>query len=603
MPRVSRPRSRMALLLGLLGALLVGGCQFDSASPIYTPRNACSSNADCPVGICTEGICTSVTSAPIELAISVASPTDVPSDEGFAYTLDDVLIDGSTVLALDVPAHVRVHGRVSASDLPVAAQVSAVRATPTGLVLGLDVQSSRTVADLPLAADALPDHYALRVAADEDYLVYAEPVGVYNTVYPGAPAPPPGPNPPLSTLFPPLLLSGYQASEASAGPDGVRLDLAYPSTIFDDCSSQKLEGCTLRGVVHLVDGLGQDVTVAPGAGFTVRAWQPDLGLAVSSSGQTNINGEWDVRITPGVTAYRLVIDGIEGTGLPKVKLDSASLVFQAGVVHVYLPALEPIPYVGIVETAQGQALANATVTLTSTSLPDAPSGLDLTLDTTAKTSDGAGGDRIGQFDTQLWPGTYDVVITPADPAQGSSLRTTLTIYRPLAGGALIGQLFRIPAPVRLGGRAITARGDAAPYVGLTAVPQSTYDLSGSPLDGMRVTSVRTTADPTGLFELQVDRGRYDLLLSASLDAGWGAVVVPGLDLRTGTSLPDVDVVLPPPLLVKGSVTIGGVPPGFSEGVVLSAFLVLRDAGPMRLAPIGQFVAEPDGTYRMLISPL
>lgn len=599
MPRVRS--SRAARLAILFAAFVACACQFDSASPIYTPRNSCSSNADCPVGVCTEGICTSVTSAPIELAISIASPTDVPSGEGFAYTLDDVLIDGSTVLALDLPAHVRVHGRVTAGDLPVSAQVSAVRKAPPGLVLGLDVRTSRTVTDLPIAPDGQPDHYALRIAADEDYVVYAEPVGVYSTVYPGAPAPPPGPNPPLSGLFPPLLVPAYRAPEAAV--DGVRLDLTYPSTLFDDCSSQKLEGCTLRGVVHLVDSVGQEVAIAPGAGFTVRAWQPELDLAVSSSGQTNINGQWDVRITPGVTSFRLVVDGIEGTGLPKVKIDSASLVVQSGVVHVYVPAVEPIPYVGIVETAQGQALANATVTLTSTTLPDAPSGLDVTLDTTAKTSDGSGSARVGQFNTQLWPGTYDVVITPADPAQGSSLRSTLTIYRPLAGGALIGQLFRVPAPVRLGGRAITSRGDSAPYVALTAVPQATYDFSGSLADGMRTTSVRTTADPTGLFELQVDRGRYDLLLSANVDAGWGAVVVPGLDLRTGTSLPGVDVLLPPPLLVKGSVSVGGAPPGFSEGVVLSAFLVLRDAGPIRLAPIGQFVAESDGTYRMLVSPL
>ena len=128
-----RVPSRLASLALLAGLGVASGCSFgSSAAPVPGIVNSCVSSVDCGSATCVDNACVSATTAPLALAITIASDPADSAAERFAYTVDGITVSGPTTLDLMVPDLADVYGVVAFGGVPVKADVTAYRFGPYG---------------------------------------------------------------------------------------------------------------------------------------------------------------------------------------------------------------------------------------------------------------------------------------------------------------------------------------------------------------------------------------------------------------------------------------------------------------------------------------
>jgi hypothetical protein len=302
-------------------------------------------------------------------------------------------------------------------------------------------------------------------------------------------------------------------------------------------------------------------------------------------------GAFTIRLAPGTESFLLRISGGDARPLfPTIMVDP-DLVYPGSIV---VPRLEPVRYEALVEatTPSGRIqVADAVVTLRSHDVFGDIPDVTGTFRATATT------DAQGRFAADVLPGTYDVIVTPA---QGD-LAVVAQRVRIEGGNEVVrGQLFTVPQRARLSGSLEVW--DGRPVVGATARAAALRrPLTIDDVAGAFNRSTDTTTDANGLFTLRLDTGAYDVTVRPPSGSRFPWVVSPDWAFHDSDSEQHGAFVLPAPVPLRG--LVHGLDGSPLSGAELKAYILVDDAaGDTRAIEVGRAVTGLEGTYELLLPP-
>lgn len=567
----------------LMGGL--GGCGL-ALAPEELPQNHCSNDTDCRgVGASCDtdrNMCVGVVDSPLRIGFSVLPADDPLGGAPIKSVFSASDVSSSTARDLDLSPRMTVVGTVRFQGEAVPAEVRFLRPSPISGAEALSVRAL-TLAEAANAPDGYLADYSLRVAGGEAYDVIVQPTGD------------------ATRSLPPLHLA-VNTPEADQG----RADLIYPDTMAEPCGEARFEGCTFTGEVY---GLSVDGSALPEDGLSVRAVDPETGDVVSStaaSGGDRVGGEaaepgvFSVRIAPGASGWVLKITGgPERSLFPTVIADPALFFPGSARPRVLVPRLHSVHYVGFVESGSAQRLGNASVTFRASDVFDSTTQILGSFRTTI-TSEAPGPDgdpsRVGRFEADLLPGSYEVTITPqGGSGQGVLVQELPVVPRP-DGSAIMGQIFRVPQRAMLGGLLRTATGDPMPGVAFSAMARG-QSTANPAADYNR--SSDTLTDGLGQFALGLDIGVYDLVAQPPTSSGFPWALRRSLEIGAEDSVRIENLEVPAPIPVVG--VVRSTDGALMAGARVTAIAVVPNAdGGERAVAVGEALTDEDGRYEVLL---
>lgn len=556
-------------------ALSFAACDFDSATTVETVENRCSGEGSCAEGVCRDDICVDASNASVEVALEIVSDgSDSRSPIPASWTYAPEQFSGPSVRDWSLPATREVRGTVRWDGRRVPAKLRFMRRMSNGLgrlqAIPLEVDTTRVTT---ASNDQLAFDYSARLAVGATYDLAVLPtddavMSSRNET-----------NPAIRTL-PPLYLE--VTVEADADGDPLRYDVEFPQALAFVCDSVESTGCTIQAQVLTFDG----ETDMPEGGLQVRAVDVDTGVVVSSVAETTDSGLFAIRLGPGATDYVIrVTPSVGGRSFPAVSVDPEVVFSEDNPGKVIrIPRLDPVQYTGVVRDEDGAPVAGATVRLFSPGVFDESQlGLFGSFSGSATTNDD------GTFGVELLPGFYTLQVTPPEDGDTSwgVLSAEVTVVEELSES----ETFVVPSKVGLIGDVSTFEDEPAP--GLDVLARARLGEAG---DGTN-RSQQVASDSDGVFVMQMDRGLYDLRITAPPESGYAWLVQPALVM-------DGDVVrsyrLVPPLPVEGRVLDAD---GSSvAGVQLRAYAFVGEGAERRLLQVAQTTTDEEGAYRLLIAP-
>src|SRR5690606_5960917 len=204
----------------------------------------------------------------------------------------------------------------------------------------------------------------------------------------------------------------------------------------------------------------------------------------------------------------------------------------------------------------------------------------------------------GSFEVALLPGSYRVVVTPADRDRASVLVTELTIDPMVAGSRIQGQYYRVPLLTRGTGAVLAPARGPLPNATVHAL-RVTPGVDVGALDIRRFARASSAvADASGVYALPLDVGVYDLLAAVGSGSGFAwelfqAGTVSGDDAVEALDLPCVA-----PLPVGGrALDAAGAP---LPGATGRAYVLLDDGEGARARQVGEATTDADGRYELML---
>ncbi len=573
------PLSTLALpaLLALLALSSFGGCDLSADAGGVPVFNDCFVNEDCSSSICDLGICIAASSSPVDVALELLPASSSGEAQAGGWIFGVEVIDGPTALDLSLPTPLTVHGDVKWNGTSIPAQLTFTR--PSALPAGNDVRV-RTTSEAPSMGSTEPA-YSVEVVAGQSYEVLVQPSAL-----------PSGMGAPWTELLPPLRLNFNAPAPDPLQPGAVlsaALPITYPALVTVDA--------------RLLDNLEQ-----PEASLMARAVDAVTGRTLSSTSLTTADGGFRLTLPQDTAPYLFVIEGSElRPDYPRVVVDPA-LLFPGSPVLIHIASVEKVLYRGVVESEDGRPIQNGQVVFRSRSLDGLGVGVEASFEASAVT-DEAGGSE-GGFELSLLPGSYDVIVTPSGTScdeyecwsteELAVLHTTLDVAARPDGMPIQGRLFVTPARAVMGGSVSGPRGVAmfGPAAQAVARQEALRDLDRPEALHNRSSSAET--DPTGLFDLRLDRGRFDLFVKHDPLFAFPWVVVPGLEIDGGDEpiLRDFEVRLPVP--VRGFARDSRGQP--LAGAEVRAHALILDEGTSRSVLVGAATVAEDGSYELLLPP-
>lgn len=514
----------------------------------------------------------------------------------FAFTNDDLVAQtGAPVNAkcalpdcVQLPALVAVGGAyrvTSSAAAQVGSTVSYGASIPLRVELVPLVTGTTTTAldaGLPLASLRASSRL-VRSAKDrplEASYTAAIPVGDYQRVlYPEAP---------FDTLFPPVFTS---FTVADTFPDDVLLGATgEPNTtaLDDEGIPGKIDLRT--STITRKDGLDgwrawlidritrrRVSSIAPLSGVTSRATFHTVGQSQGGGGLRQL---LDAVIAPPedwVAVPRVETPLYNGSGF--------------GFAFIAVPPLptSPATFVGVV--GQGSDTLTAIPSrLSFTSLELATSDLSPAT-ATLKYAAVVNTDDAGRFATVLPQGSYDVTIEPIEGFGFAKMRQTVQI--PLEATKLA-RTFRPPARTTLIGRAMLADGRPLSEAQVLAFPSDVVPVA--PAVVPRAARTRTAED--GTFRLEVDQGRFDVMIDPQPGTDFPRVVQ--IRTITGTTFDIGDVVVAPPARLKFTLKD---PSDIGNPIVRALVRVYAEpsgAGPPAIE-VGRGTTDASGNVEILLA--
>ena len=558
-------RARPAVILVLMS--LATGCGALLPEP---QQNRCQLDDDCAVGSCdTElGMCVTTPAEPIRVMLEVAPASDPFDGTPLVTALPDVLDVRAPTSAHDVqvPFAVRVFGRVHWRGDLIGAEITFAAVDDVRSCTQALRASTRTLSEATTFADGMAGNYAIQILPGRRYELTVEPNGAWRAELP--------------ILRMPVLAP----METCEGQCAVRLDVAYED-----------EPWTLQGVVR------DPVRGQPEAGLFVRGVDAATGRVISSVATTDAGGSFTLRFAPGWngdrTDWLLQLNATPeramGDPVPVFSVAPQALVYDASrKVTVQMPAVpDVLTYRALVEAAlpgaRARPVAGATALFSASRIEDPATGVVGSFQTMATT------DANGELVVRLLPGTYDVVITPIDRDVG-----VLHEQRDLHLSAS-GQIFQLPPRASLSGTLQTPEGERVAGARVRADARGGDNQGLLPISAAYARSSETQSDATGLFDLRLDVGVYDVVVEppASSRYPWRLErdVVIG-----GSSAPVLPLELSPPVPLGGMARWpDGTPLAGAE--VRACAIVGRD-GAERLVAIGRATTDGEGRYTLLLPP-
>ncbi|MEM9730261.1 MAG: hypothetical protein AAF997_16900 [Myxococcota bacterium] len=567
------------------GLVVMAGCGFSSDNPAFAPGNDCEVSDDCVQGVCDQGFCVDMSTGRIQVVIEVLrSPADGVESTPASWVFPSLGVDGVRNFDLSLPLTRVVEGTVRWKGELVPATLRFTRqiAGEEAALGALPVEVDTTQASLVTGSSDEDVDYAATLVAGATYDVAVLP-GLDVVVDSG------DPSPAIRTL-PPIYGTLELDDRVSAEP--IRFDVDFPETLEEPCTPVVLTGCLFSGQIVSFDG----DTTGPAAGLQVRAIEEATGRIVSSIAETDENGDYQIRVLPGAFPYLIRATSSAGSmePFPSVSLDPEAL-FEEDPEEptVVIPRVDPVRVSGSVQDREQRLVSGATLQFRSTNVFE---GTDSGFEGAFQTSSTTGSD--GGYSVDLLPGTYEVRVTPpASENAWAPAFAELLVVDSLQDGVE-------QEPVTLGSQT-TLLGTCSTFTGDPASGVTVAARARSEIGGLQ-RSQETVSSLSGDYEMQLDRGLYDLLIKVPSSTGFPWLVEPETQLDPDGSQISRDWELPPPLIVQGEVlALGEIPMG---GAPIRAYVLIEDSGPnasedgLRAVQVGETTSEEDGTYQLFISP-
>lgn len=558
--------------LGLIVAvaLCITGCSFSADfGPLV--ENRCSSDADCPGATCdtTAGMCVATPDHTLHIVLAVTPAAELTGGTPTTHTLGPFEVDQAGKQDVTLLPSISVFGMIRGPGFEdgVPADIRVVRSAGDRLdAVPKPVREATTLTTPAAAADGRPANYGIRVLQDREYDVTITPTGSASAALP-----------PLRTRI-----------LTPVGADFVRLDFELPADLVS------------------VQGLIIDPDEVPVDDLQVQAVEIESGRVVSSTAITDMAGEFTIHVDPGAAPWVFRISGGPDATYPTLLADpSYFFPDMTGSVRILVPMLTDVFYEGRVfpeDVSLGTGVANAVLTFRSIDVFDDTTGVTSSYRTTATT------DSSGRYSLRIFPGTYDVIVTP--PAEvtvpgsetpvpsplGIVIEEGLEIRLPTEGGELRGQGFELPTRPRVRGEVVTSDGrtvsgasiDATALARPGAVAAALYNRSAS-----------STTDEAGAYDLRLDFGAYDLTVKPAPESGFSWLVAPGQRFAAPEVVHNFELAAPVPLTGRVD-PADSAAPAVAGAEIRAWALVEEPEGGTRAVPVGRTTTRDDGTYMLLL---
>ncbi len=342
-------------------------------------------------------------------------------------------------------------------------------------------------------------------------------------------------------------------------------------------------------------------------GLRVKAVDRTTGQAVSSAAVTatvdNQPGVFAIQLPKDLDNYVLIITPDSNEMIyPEVTIDPNYLFPQAeceGNYELWVPGKQTsTAYHARVVTSEKEPVpvSNAVVIMTSMGTP-ADTGVEQVHRVSVLT------DKDGNFQAQLLPGQYELIVRPESTAVPYGVfATTVDVSDSGLIDAPDDQLFVLPLRHQFRGRVKNAEAQPMQGAVVQAVAQQVRSNFEEWPEAAYNRSNQTQTDADGEFVLPLDVGRYDLVIQTRAESGFPWVVVPDVSIQKNqTPASEQAYTLVSPVPVTGRVVDALGHPVM--GVEVTAHGVIMQGTSQRSLPVGSTVTDSDGAFTLLLAPL
>jgi hypothetical protein len=630
-----------------LPLLLLPACNFEGAEPVL-PDNACQTSAECPEGaICRDNIC--VTGEQIDLAVALeitpvrsesreeAPGGQSPSNTDPGPAADTVTmvepprrITGPTVLAkpIEIPLLVEVSGNVRNGEELVAAKISFIPVDQIEGVQSNPITTNTSEEEEQYDSQDNPSDFIAWVLQNVEYRVVVQPLQSA------------GQGVEVSSTLPPIIISALEAEKRAN-----RLDLEYADysmTRRDYRVIGARAGQTMK--IHAVKSSDPDRIISSTRIIVAEEGGTDFHLLFAPD-QT---GSYQLVFTPIATPT--LPGGLDpGPGdepdppvYPVFRIDESELKQRADALQlldpnlsggterltVAIPAVpEPVIVSGEVrlcrrteeDDADAGAPAPPAVSEEPESLPvvfrssalfteDGETPLPASFAVTTSASQNGTGEKL-LFSTELFPGTYEVVVTPTAETDCGVYAREMTIAAPAPDALPLEHLFKVPGTTYIKGVLQTVGDEPIPGATVHAQALGRDGISENPTKVTRFNRTsQATTDEKGAFRMPVDLGSYDVIAKPPSGSGYAWRIMQDVDIgsRNREFFRRIDIESPVPL--SGSLRFADskyadTTPADLAGATIRAFVIVDDvADDTRPIYIGRTTADDEGNFTVLLSP-
>ena len=556
----------------LLLVLTSAGCGFlEFGSGASSEGNRCVTTADCGSGYCDllRSRCVEKPEEAFQLSLELLVADPVSGTSSSVSLAPFVLSDASTNRTLQLPGRVRIFGKVRQDGQVVAAELRFVRKDEGVFVHSPLTPTTTSPTPSSDTLDGQPADYALQLLSGATYEVTVEPAGEARYV------------------LPPL-----RASVSIPEGDAQRLDFEYPAlSDFDDPALGLL---TLEGRLIDIDGKVQE-------DMRVRAIDRVDGRAASSIGITDAQGQFTIRTSEALTDVILRVSPTPEASsavLPTFEVDPRYLLADAqGRYDILAPSVDSVHLLtGTVtgnEDDTDEMMVGALLDFRSVDLVDDATGIAFSHEVTTGT------DSDGEFEAQLFAGSYELAITPSDDGPLGPFATRITV-----GAATTERTFQLPSrSVHMGMvQEADGVGVADAEIRALAVRQSSDDdeiSSPSELAARYNRPSTTLTDAAGAFSVRLDTGVYDIVAEPPQEMGFPWSILREFTAETTSSVPkEIALALRSPVTLDGTVVDAGG--AALAGVEIRAYVLFERDGETISRQIGRSATTEGGAYLLLL---
>lgn len=355
------------------------------------------------------------------------------------------------------------------------------------------------------------------------------------------------------------------------------------------------------------------------------------GSIASSLTRTGLDGTFELKVAPAVlenmAEYELQVGLSDRQDEWRVTITvDGSRLFNGGTITV--PALpRPVEFIGLVEARSGTPGSGISATVTFSSSFQVPfgqpasAGVDWCLSPgirepvprfTCTSSVTVPVDPDGRVRASLYPGYYDIYVTPSATASDRSRLATTAPFDasiPIAStqdsGTFEGTRLEL-GPARVWPGVVSGEGDERlRSVRVTASALGLWLRNELPEIARYNRSAEALSDPDGKFELAVDTGHYDFIATPPEGSNFPSFCEPNRQVVAADSVDAgrLGVHIRAPVVVRGNlVTDRGVAVREARVDAFAIVPDLRRADLTRTLRIGSAVSTDAGTFVLYLPP-
>jgi hypothetical protein len=576
------------LVLSAAGLLaFAAGCSVPFDEQATNLYNRCTSDEDCPAGVCLSTAAGSMcASTQADLGVVLL---EVRSPSGLAGATSSFVFEDAARVLGSYPQGALVELELEVPPLVV---LSGAMRMPGGAIEGCTADDG----SLPTRVEA---------RARSAY------VGIEGSVYTGTSTPIAG-----SHRFALELPVGNYDIHLSPLPpaEGCSQLLQPPRLVTDVVVPAGVANVELEPPSELPSTLGGSLLVPSGGsveGWTLEVVDPKYGLPLSRPlvlGAPTTAGETLPIAEPGASALEYTFT--QSAVLRLRNVDGALAVHWSlaaldldgdGEVELDLRDLiaNPKSLVATVLDSSGAPVSAATVTVQSVVLTG-----DVNQNASFRVL--AESDADGQLSVQLVPGTYVVTVVPAS----GGAATLVTEWIITESTQCCGKTFQLPERSRLGGELLGLDGfglaDAAVFVSPSLQEPVSYFSAALQPPPLLPRPTSTVADGSGRFELAVDPGMLDLSVRSDATTGYPWLVVPRLLVQGEDTQPSLELGrlgLLPPAVLQGRISSDGAEvPRATVRAWLPVATPNQEGGVVPLVQVGETTADELGRFVLPVPP-